>query len=656
MRKAIFIVILILATFSAWVINLGIISAGDLGFHFKENLDQFFSFPYAWDGFLSPGTLGYYRAPFLFSYFPLFLDGLFSQLGLSFVLIERLVWLFPFLGLSLFGSWYLAKMVFPKNEFLFIAPLVFLFNTYILMVVGGGQMGLALAYAVAPLVFSLFIKTIQTSGIKLRIMAGLTLGLQIAFDPRMALLTMGVILLYSFFKIGWELKKYFILFFLPLLIALGLHSYWLLPLILIRRVALPLGFGESGWVEFLSFADFSNSLSLLHPNWPENIFGKTYFMRPEFLLIPMIAFSILLWQRRDKKTLFFTLLGLVGAFLAKGSKSPLGEIYLWLFKNFPGMNFFRDPTKFYLLIALAYAVLIPLSLEQIVKIFKKKPKAKYFILGFFIFYWLFLIRPAWLGQLGGIFQTKNLPQEYLELKDFINNQDEFFRTFWLPKKQRFGFRDSRHPAINAEELPSQEDLALMGVKYVIIPFDSDEEIFLEDREYSHQQRLALEEELDGISWLKKIEVVDQIAVYETPAHQDHFSLAEGEGEISWQWVNPAKYFIQVKNGEVPFSLVFSEAFDSLWQVKIGKKIIPSKEHSPARYNPEDYPNGVRYNPEDYPNGVRYNSINSFVIDQAGDFEATVEFAAQKYVYWGLIISLATLVVSLGGLVYSWRRE
>jgi len=254
----------------------------------------------------------------------------------------------------------------------------------------------------------------------------------------------------------------------------------------------------------------------------------------------------------------------------------------------------------------------------------------------FVVYWLFLIRPAWLGQLRGTFKAKEVPPEYVVLKDFIHNQEEFFRTFWIPKRQRFGFYSNNHPAVNADELPSQEDLAMMGVKYVIIPYDSEGEIFLEDRKYDPTQRLALEEELDNVSWLKKIEVTDKIAVYETPGYKDHFFIdllsssrvndlpASEAGLTSWQMINPTEYIVSVKINQLPATLVFSEAYDELWQAKIGEKIIPS---------------------------TMFNNLNSFVIDQTGDFDIVVEFAAQKYVVYGLLISAATLLVSVGLIVY-----
>src|SRR5207247_1280407 len=89
---------------------------------------------------------------------------------------------------------------------------------------------------------------------------------------------------------------------------------------------------------------------------------------PEFLVIPIFAYSGLLFLKNAKKPrvlLSFAFIGLVGAFLAKGANEPFGILYLWLFDHFPGFIMFRDPSKFYLLVAIAYSILITFSLEQL---------------------------------------------------------------------------------------------------------------------------------------------------------------------------------------------------------------------------------------------------------------------------------------------------
>jgi len=672
-----FIALFVFLIFRSWF-ALGEISAGDAGFYFPETLKGFPSFPYLWvgDGLGSYSSLLYY-----FSYLVLPLK-LLAVLGLPWVLIERIVWYWPFLILGIFSSWFLVKTVLPEGKFRFLTLLIYLFNTYILMIVGGGQASIFLPYAIAPLVLGLFIQltNYSTANYELRarktVIAGLVLAIQLALEPRIAAITVAALIFYLFFEYRLAILKYLKIFLIPLSIVVGIHFYWILPTIILRKGSYDTILSSFGWVGFLSFANFSNSLSLLHPNWPQNIFGKTYLMRPEFLVLPILAFIGLLFvnelknPRIKKIILGFSLLGLIGAFLAKGANPPLGEIYLWLFSNLPGMNLFRDASKFYILVALSYSILIPFSISEIYK--RLGPLSKIFLL-LVISYLLFLVRPAVFGQLGGTFKTKTVSLDYLQLKDFLNSQDEFFRTFWIPKQQRFGFYANNHPAISAENfltdtvclkpfcplkvaMPEKWGqkcfpndhcyvrelsyflnpqtaaiLAQMAVKYIIVPFDSEKEIFIAEHQYNHQQREEVEEFLDTISWLKKIDVAEKIAVYELPESKDHFfGIGEEMAEVQWQMINPTKYKVQVKNISRPFKLVFSETYDKLWQTKLEGGTISSQPYMSV--------------------------LNSFLINKTGDFEVMVELAGQKYVYWGGVVSLATLLLSLGGLIYFRPRK
>lgn len=516
------------------------LTSGDWPFLFKETIESFSYTPA-----LKTGSY------FLLEFFYQSTAKILSNLGFSWMLIERLVWFWPFFILTVFSSWYLAKNIFPKNKIAqFFTPFIYLFNTYILMVVGGGQMGVAMAYSLAPLVLAKFITGSP-------ILAGLLLAVQIMFDPRISLITFLAIFIYSLFQYKLKLNKYLKNLIFPATIALGLHLIWILPAIFHKTVFIPEGYRQSSWLGFLSVAEFSKTLSLLHPNWPGNIFGKTYLMKAEFLILLILAYLPLIFKKRNLNILVFSLIGLIGTFLAKGTNPPFGQIYLWLFKYFPGMNLFRDPTKFYLLIALSYSVLIPLAVTEVFRKLKSKGKlsANIFVL-FICFYLIFLVKPAIFSQLGGTFKAREVPPSYIKLKDFLYQQKEDFAVFWLPVRQRFGFYSNSHPALalsdwseddkclkpfcllkianfnrehfnchkNEKCYPadasfltnpnSRAELENLKVKYVIIPYDSEGEIFLYERKYDEEARQKLEEFLNTISWLKKIPVADKIAVYE----------------------------------------------------------------------------------------------------------------------------------------------
>ena len=138
---------------------------------------------------------------------------------------------------------------------------------------------------------------------KIQIVLGLVLALQVMFDLRIAFLTILTVFLYMVYRYIFieriNIRLYAgCLSFIALIVS-GLHAYWVIPIIMYRShpaQEMLRTFSSIEGFRFFSFATFAQTLSLLHPNWPENLFGKVYFMKPEFLILPLLAFSSLLFS------------------------------------------------------------------------------------------------------------------------------------------------------------------------------------------------------------------------------------------------------------------------------------------------------------------------------------------------------------------------
>jgi len=473
------------------------LSSGDWPYLFIENIKEFSWIPEIRFLWLSP-------------YYQILTKIVVQYVGVSWAITEKIFWFFPFIILSFFSSYRLTKSA--------LGALIYTTNTYALMIVGGGQMGVAMAYAVAPLVLKRFI--FQSSIFKSVLITGAILAIQVMLDPRIAILTLVASILYYVFKLR-EIPL------LPIGTSIGiaafLNLYWIVPLLRSQTsIAQQLGEATVGSVNFLSFATFEQTISLLHPNWPENIFGKVHFMQPEFLFIPIIAFLSLLIAKKSRTVLYFSFLALLGAFLAKGANPPFSEVYVWLFDHVPGFILFRDPSKFYLYPALAFSILIPITIQR-------RRGSKIFPL-FFLLLWSFILREALLGKLTGTFRPMPMPAEYVKLKDFLNPQPQVFQTLWIPQRQRFGFSSKLHPSIDAQLLfkqssisgmiqlvtteKTQKELTAMQVKYVIVPYDSRGELFLTDRKYDETLYFDTIHNLSVIPWLHKIDSFSHIGVFE----------------------------------------------------------------------------------------------------------------------------------------------
>jgi hypothetical protein len=159
---------------------------------------------------------------------------------------------------------------------------------------------------------------------------------------------------------------------------------------------------------------------------------------------------------------------------------------------------FRDPTKFYVYIALGYSILIPFMLERI---------NKKIVLGIFVVFWLFTIRAVFLGQVKGNLRPMQIPAEYVQLKNLLVSDSVPSRTLWIPQREKFAYTSDTHPLLYADQIfpgasvsavitaagtaDFMTTLAAAGVRYVIVPQDIEQRLFLHDYRFDDGQRRAL---------------------------------------------------------------------------------------------------------------------------------------------------------------------
>lgn len=675
----IFLLSLFVYIFKSWF-YAGTLTSGDfLPFFGNTNLDLM---PYAWGWNLAIGGLGGNISSYSWLHpvlvIPPFLGNL---MGTDFSTTQKFFYLYPLFFLLIFSPFFFSRKFFTNRVSRIIYTLVFSLNTYILMIIGGGQIFIALAYSLAPFILSLYIGCLASFEKKspknifpLLLTIGLLFGTQIILDFRIAMVFLFGIIFYTFFI--FFNKKIFSLkiLIIPVIILISsvlLNFFWILPAILTKSIGISsLGdiYTSSKSLDFFSFARLENTLSLLHPNWPENLFGKVYFMRSEFIFIPFLVFSSLLFfkspkistikkDRKNELAIFFSLLGLFGAFLAKGTNDPFGGIYSWLFDNIPGFVMFRDPTKFYLLIVLSYSFLIPFSLEKISKFIKEKYNfngSHILTFSIFILFWSFLINPALAGQLGGMFESHKVPPEYFKLKDFLSNKKEFYRTLWVPTYSRFGYYSDSHSVIRAQQFLNEIDLQKLlkklsdkslektlvesGIKYIIIPYDLQGEIFLKDGKYNNEEYLRTIEVARNISYLKEVKGFGRIAVFEILNPKDHFWSKKENLVSKIKYINPTLYEVEVKNAKRGNTLVFAENYDSYWYAVKKEDEINNRIGGVISSTPYE------------------TRLNSFVLKDDGDYVLKIFYLPQKWVHIGLFVSGATLIISFFVIIYTYKKK
>lgn len=640
------LIILIIVVFRNWFTS-SILSSGDWMYFFKQSVEEGGIFS-PWDSRFNGMGISQIPTLWINSYFTLTLK------TVSFIpwqLYERLFWFFPFLIFSFLSSIYLSGRISALRDFTFATPLIFLFNTYSLLVIGGGQLGVALAYSLAPLVMGIVLRNFELLNENIRIrlkyslITALCFSLQILFDPRIFYITFSAIFLFFIFnifigKLKINISNLFFLFLVPFGVTILLHLFWVIPLLVARENPfdeLGNAYSSIGMVKFLSFARLESAMSVLHPNWPENIFGKVYFQRPEFLIFPLLAFSSLLFIKKSEKLiLFFVLLSLIGIFLAKGANEPFGNIYLFLFDNFPGFRLFRDPIKWYILIVISYSILIPYSVSKIYEYLKNKDSLiikKYLGVLFLILISIGFIVSIFpiINSDRGTYRQRDLPVEYVNLASKLSNDNDFYRIIWIPSRHKFAYSSEIHPAVSAESFfntgdrkkllntiiksSSQKKMLESSIKYIAVPFDTDGEFFLDDRKYSEKEYLRTISEIEKIPWIVSKESIGKIVLFKI-GDPKGIIWCNCNAKIGVKKESNVRYLVNVKNANKDDRLVFSQKYSKNWEAVLG---------------------------EERRGSVLYSEMNSFYLAE-GDSEFEIYYRPNDSVR---MFSL----VSIGGLIF-----
>lgn len=517
-------VLLLIFIYHPWFDINKNLSNGDWPYLYRENIIEFSTIPHPPFFWLEP----YYQITAKLGV---------QVLNLSWERTEKIFWFYAFLFISILSSFKFVDFFFKifgvrKSLDFFTALGIFIFtaNTYILMLVGGGQMGISMAYAISPLAFYYVAKILSNSKksiYRILMFASLTIAFLFMFDPRVFLLFLTLSLFYTGYLLVTKTAKVKNSIYLGIvfLVSIIFNAFWILPNITFYN-GVYTRIEKEPLAGFLSFATLSNSISLLHPNWPENLFGKVTFMRSEFILIALLVYiSVFFVKGRSvisrNNIIFFILTGLVGAFFAKGVNDPFGFVYEF-FSTLPLSSAYRDPTKFYLWIALSYSILIPFSAFKIYDYLKTKISSRisYTFLTLLSFYFLLLLKPVFAGELNGTFISASVPLDYINLKNFIVNEHGVFNTLWVPTTERYGISlrtKSAIPALDflyptnfetvASKLKSENARKLIkdgDIRFVIVPYDVRGEIFLTDRKYDKNKYLKMLEKIRKISYLKEV--------------------------------------------------------------------------------------------------------------------------------------------------------
>lgn len=525
--------------------------SGDLNYSYSEEVVDQLKVPQIW-GIRGAEGLGE-NATFILWGWPLtFLYSFVTTISSSYNFTVIFLGYVSAVVLSVTAMLKLTEMLGFRPISRYSAALAYTINTYLLLLIDGGQLSLALAYSIMPYVMFFVLTAFKHRNMSTKIKAALSIVALGVFDIRFLYIVLIILAirfvtmeinspfnssfktLVNWIYVGLIISVIFVLF----------NFYWLSPSIFSKLPTLPEGYQNTSQADFLSFANVGHALLWLQPHWYKNIFGNTTALISSFFIFPFLVFLAPLLSTRSKELKFWLLTAVVGIFLVKGNNPPFGELYIWLFIHIPGFSIFRDATKFFTILSLSYSVLIGFTFDGIMAKFDKKRQQLIFILWCILL--LIIFRPVWLGKMTGTFSQPAYVNDYLKLAADLEEDPEFGRILWIPTKTSLGYSTPTHPSLEALRLVSKrpfeigivgtyelfnflressfigELLDISGIKYIAYPFPD------ERRENLKQDNIdyyyAFLDQLSSKDWVKKIVSEPPVSVLELKDPEDHFFL------------------------------------------------------------------------------------------------------------------------------------
>lgn len=526
--------LIIVLAFNNWLLPFHENVSTDLSYNFKA-FSEGIEYPWSWATVLTSNGLGVDSTITLWSYPVQVVYQSFLKIGVPFWFQMKYLGLLPILLFCFIGFKLISYRV--KTLPLF-SLFIYVLNPYFLSIIDGGQLNLAFAYSLIPITISVNLLP-NKNKLRYKYLSVILIWITSCFDLRIAIIEIIIIGLILLLK--KKIKQLSLFVSITAICLLLWHFYWIAPLIISKNGITPVGYTSAYTASTLSYATLGHAISLQPANWYLNVFGKTENTRWYLYIYPLLAFGVLAFTK-NKFIKYIAVVALTGIFLSKGTQEPLGLIYQFLYTHLPGFVFFRDSSKFFMIIAFCYSLLIS-NLFSILK--NKFIKLSYLLL----IVCTVIIWPVFTGKLYGTFAIPHLSNEVKNSWKLFANE-EFYRSIWYPAKHPLGYSSTNHPSINLIDLINlrpfttnitgsyeslnflrsaavPEILKTASVKYFIFPDTDNRKGLFDSKE---EEYIAwLKNYFRSQSWLstKSTGAVD---VYELPEYFDKFRLLKS---IAW---------------------------------------------------------------------------------------------------------------------------
>lgn len=374
-----------------------------------------------------------------------------SSLQLLFASFTSKIYLLTAMTLVFFGMYHFVKVWLKQSkEISFLSGLIYLTSAQIIDRVYAGHVGYIFGYGFLPLLLLFIFKSSEDKNKKIQnlnlLSAGFVSSLLLRYMPH--LFTFIALMLFFYFTIFIlfsginKLKRFLFICFIFILLTLFLNINAWLPAVFYPE---KYPFLKNLTYSFQSVYYSSQRANLkailgLESGFQEKIYASDFFnsLRSFRYVFPVLSFLALIFLKERKKTLFAFLLIITGLILSLGVKSPVGNLFTFIYKNTPFFSPFRDISKFVVLYAFGIAMLFPISLTYLQKINRKIYSLTFaFLIGFIL-----IINPLFLsGNFDGSIIPFQIPSKYRQLKKFLQKEVGNYRVAIYPNNSNIGDYD-----------------------------------------------------------------------------------------------------------------------------------------------------------------------------------------------------------------------
>ncbi|MCD4665497.1 MAG: energy-coupling factor transporter transmembrane protein EcfT [Bacteroidales bacterium] len=334
--------------------------------------------------------------------------------------------------------------------------------------------------------------------------------------------------------------------FFSLIIFSFISLYWILPSLIIVLEGVVLQPDYVLTVEMLNAFSRPSLLSvfrLMGDWWPRISLTPIQFI-PNWLgigltfTIPIIALlSVILYKnnkRYGRYVIFLAATSLFIIFLNKGNQVPISWFYQKLYE-IPILGWmFRVPSKWAMLLAFPYTLLATLTIYRFIGwsknfkngLFNMGRKIAMILIITFIFTSTALVSwPMFTGDFGGAFKPEEIPDEYLQLYDWLEKQNSDFKILMYPFPPEWGIPKSTIKYDNywkfteSKLLNNQSDtisklLSVWGVRYIILREDTlkNEEKDIIRSKLTNQENLRLVKTFGSLKVFENENYIDVLNV------------------------------------------------------------------------------------------------------------------------------------------------